>query len=608
MSPNRSGNRWVLPLPELDVATRFQTELGCPEPIARLLAVRKVTDAKRFFEPTLDDLHSPHLMLGMTAAVERIQRAVQLGEPILIYGDYDVDGTTATVLLKTAIDRIAPADKPAQVSYHVPHRLREGYGIQNVRLAKAAEAGIRLVISVDTGIRAFAAATEAKALGLDLIVTDHHLPDGVEGIPEAVAVINPAQSGCSYPNKHLCGAGVAFKLAQALLEAHATTEAQRLRLQTAILPSFLKLVAIATIADSVELTGENRAIVWLGLRELRSPIQPGLRALMQVAELPLDRSPTANEVGFRLAPRINAAGRMDIASDVVELFLTRDAARAAELAIKLDKLNQERRASEASALEAIELQLLSLRDAAGDYAPECIMLDHPEWHRGVIGILASRVVDRTRRPAIVMTAENGETHGSGRSIDGYHLLDALTASHAADPLFTRFGGHAHAVGFSMPSSRLPQLRERMKSHSSLMLNSDMLTPQIFCDIELSASELCLDLLRWILRCAPFGMGNPEPIFVTPGLTLSGPPRVIKEKHLCLPLTACADGKPISAMGWSRTGQKTWSERAAEINLAAGSTIDIVYRLRENLHPIFGGLELEMIDLAMNELSDRKSEP
>jgi single-stranded-DNA-specific exonuclease len=597
-----SEKRWIIPIPNPQSVADIQAEVGCPGPIARLLATRNIADPRRFLNPTLDDLHSPELMLGMAVAVARIQRAVALGEPILIYGDYDVDGTTATVLLKTAIERIALPGKPAQVSYHVPHRLREGYGIQNVRLAEAAEAGIRLVISVDTGIRAFEAAAEAKALGLDLIVTDHHLPDGVEGVPEALAVVNPAQRGCEYPNKNLCGAGVAFKLAHALLAAHATSEAQQKRLREAILPSFLKLVAIATVADSVSLTGENRAIVWLGLRELANPVQPGLRALMQVAKLPLDQAPTATEVGFRIAPRINAAGRMDIASDVVELFLTRDPDRAEALAQKLDALNQDRRASEAAALEAIELQLMTLRDSSGEYPFECIVLDHPEWHRGVIGILASRVVDRTRRPALVLTSENGHAHGSGRSVEGFHLLDALTAVNAgdADPLFTRFGGHAHAVGFSLPTDRLAELRRRMQMHSGSLLTGEMLEQQIYCDLELEAADLTLDLLHWINRCAPFGMGNPEPVFVTRGLRVSAAPRVIKERHICLPLGTSADGKPLSAMGWSRNGQTSWADRSFQVNVTCNSDVDIVYRLRENRHPTFGGLELEMIDLCLTK--------
>jgi single-stranded-DNA-specific exonuclease len=593
--------RWVLPETAEEAAAALRATLDCPRPIARLLAARHITDAASFFNPTLADLHAPDLLLGMDVAVQRIQRAVALGEPILIYGDYDVDGTTATVLLKTAIERIAAPGLPANVTYHVPHRLREGYGIHGVRLAEAAAAGIKLVLSVDTGIRAFAAAAEARALGLDLIVTDHHLPDGAEGVPEAVAVINPAQAGCPYPNKHLCGAGVAFKLAHALLAAHASDDAQRRRLETAILPSFLKLVAIATIADSVELTGENRAIVWLGLRELRNPVQPGLRALMQVAKLELDRPPTAQEVGFRIAPRINAAGRMDIASDVVELFLTRDAERARSLAEKLDALNQDRRDTEAAALEAIDRQLLALRTAAG-YPRECIVLDDPAWHRGVIGILASRVVDRTGRPALVIASEDGDAFGSGRSIDGYHLVDALSASHTAssEPLFTRFGGHAHAVGFSLPTQSLGLLRERMRAHSAASLSDDMLTPSLRCDVEVAFAELDFDLLRWLERCAPFGMGHPEPVFLTRGLRLAAPPRIVKDKHVCLQLCAQANAAALNAMGWTRTGHTSWAERIAANNLQAGSVIDLMFRFRENRHPTYGGLELDMIDFVAGE--------
>ena len=458
VSAQAGPQQWTIRTADAGAVERLRAHLGCPKAIAELLVQRGITElaaAHTFFNPSIDDLIDPMQILGMEVAVARIQRAVQEAEPILIYGDYDVDGTTATVLLKTAIERIATKDKPARVTYHVPHRLREGYGMQTGVLGDAAAAGVRLVISVDTGIRAFAAAAEARALGMDLIVTDHHLPDDAEGVPEAIAVLNPAQEGCLYPFKSLCGAGVAFKLAHAILSAAAETEEQRTKLKQGLIPSFLKLVAIATIADSVPLEGENRVIAALGLRELRNPVQPGLRALMEVAQIPANRAPTATEVGFRLAPRINAAGRMDIASDVVELFLTKEPSRAAELAGKLNRLNDDRRATEAKALESIEQQLENLRGLDGAFLPECIILDDPAWHRGVLGILASRVVDRTGRPALVLTHEDGQAHGSGRSIEGFHLLDALTAVHAMQEqngdagddgsLFTRFGGHAHAV-------------------------------------------------------------------------------------------------------------------------------------------------------------------
>ena len=435
--------------------------------------------------------------------------------------------------------------------------------MQNAILAEAAASGVRLVISVDTGIRAVAEAAEARTLGLDLIVTDHHLPDDLSALPDCLAVINPNQPGCPYPNKNLCGAAVAFKLAQALLAAAAPLTADpaafRTRTRNVLIPSFLKLVAIATIADSVPLIGENRAIAALGLAALANPVQPGLRSLMQLAKIPLDRAPTATEVGFRIAPRINAAGRMDIASDVVELFLTRDRTRAHELAVKLDSLNQDRRDSEASALDAIDQELLTLIDADGAYPADCIILDHPDWHRGVLGILASRVVDRTGRPALVLTHADGDAHGSGRSIPGFHLLDAITAADTADPatpLFHRFGGHAHAVGFSLPSDRLPLLRARMHAYSSSRLTTELLIPQLNYDAELTLADSLPNLSAWIARCAPFGIGNPEPVFLTRNLTVAAPIRLIQDST-----SACswrnASRNPakiaaaIPALGWSR---------------------------------------------------------
>jgi single-stranded-DNA-specific exonuclease len=574
--------------------------LNCPRPIAHLLVARGITDpaaADAFLNPSIEALINPRLMLGIDIATARIQQAVRAAEPILIYGDYDVDGTTATVLLKAAIERIAPQETPAIVTYHVPHRLREGYGMQSSVLVQHAAAGVRLVISVDTGIRAFAAAAEAKALGLDLIVTDHHLPDEAQGIPEAVAVINPAQPGCPYPFKHLCGASVAFKLAHALLLSSADSatdpQARHLRLNRSLLPSFLKLVAIATIADSVPLEGENRTIAALGLRELRNPVQPGLRALMQVAQIPLNRSPTATEVGFRIAPRINAAGRMDIASEVVELFLTKDPARATELAEKLNRLNDERRATEAKALEAIEAQLENLNQGS-----DCLILDDPAWHRGVLGILASRVVDRTGLPALVLTHEEGHAHGSGRSIEGFHLLDALTAIHGEidtpDALFTRFGGHAHAVGFSLPSARIDLLRERMRFYGASRLTSAITAPPLPCDAELLLADLTPEFFDWLNRLEPFGAGNREPVFISRALTLAEPVRLIKEKHICLELEQAGDPRRFSALGWSRSID--WPSYCAQMALDKGSLIDCTYRIKAKTKPQFPGLELELVDL------------
>ncbi len=608
---NRADREWVLPRVDPALAGAIGEALGCPDAIGHLLAARGLTVDRlsRFLLPTLDDLHPPGLMKGLDDAVRRIQLAVEAREPILVYGDYDVDGTTATVLLKTAIDRVSPPNLPSLVSWHVPHRIREGYGMQGSRLAEAAQAGIRLVISVDTGVRAFAAAEEARALGLDLIVTDHHLPDRSQGVPAALAVINPAQTDCAYPFKDLCGAAIAFKLAHGILEAKAleaeSSHAALRFLRERLLPSLLKLVAIATIADSVPLVGENRVLVALGLRELANPVQPGLRALMEVAALPLDRSPSVTDVGFRLGPRINAAGRMDVADDVVELFLTRSPGTAVKLANKLNDLNETRRATEREALATIEEQLLALLDGQGQFPAECLVLDHAAWHRGVLGILASRVVERTGRPALVLTNDGEHAHGSGRSIAGFHLLDALTAAHEMEgvapntgdepyaPLLTRFGGHAHAVGLTLASTKLATLRSRMRHVSRDRGLSDVPAP-LRCDAELTARDLTSELAGWIERCAPFGAGFHEPLFLVRSLRLCAPVRVIKERHICLSLESAAGQLPLQAIGWSRAVD--WIAVAAGLKLGTGSQIDVAGRLCRKQNQWFNGLELEIHDL------------
>ncbi|QMV20101.1 single-stranded-DNA-specific exonuclease RecJ [Granulicella sp. 5B5] len=585
-------------------ASLLVRELGVPEGIARILVGRgfgTVEAARAFLEPSMGQLHDPLLMLGMREAVVRLRAALVGGEPVLIYGDYDVDGTVATVLLKTALERAAvQLGTTADVRYHIPHRVREGYGMQDQRIADAATEGVRLVVSVDTGIRAFAAAEEAKRVGLDLIVTDHHLPDGMQGVPEAIAVVNPNQPGCGYPYKVLCGAGVAFKLAQALLE-DVTPEAERAKLREKLLPSFLKLLAVATIADSVALTGENRAIAAIGLQELRKPAQAGLRALLELAQIDTTRPIAAGDVGFRLAPRINAAGRMDIASDVVELFLTRDGELARTLAEKLHRLNDERRAAEAEALRAIEAQIEAMQSEDGE-VPGCLVLDDGEdrghaWHRGVIGILASRVVDRTGKPALVITHEDGVAYGSGRSVAGFHLLDALTAAHAAkegDRLLTRFGGHAHAVGFALPSESVGELRVRMAQYADDMGIEESDATAVEYDSEVRLGEITPAFWETLERLGPYGMENPEPLFVARGVRIEREPRSVQERHLRVMLEDAEDGAKLGGMAWAR--RVNWADRAQEEGWMQGAMVDVAFRLRENRHPDFGGIEMEIVAL------------
>jgi single-stranded-DNA-specific exonuclease len=552
-----------------------------PPVLAELLVARGITEAQQahtFLNPEIGNLHDPLLMLGMAEAVERMERAIAAQQAILLYGDYDVDGTTAVVLLKTAIEMLG-----GTVRFHVPHRLREGYGLQSSVLEDAYADGVRLVITVDTGMRAFAEANTARRLGLDLIITDHHLPSASEAPPDALAILNPNQPGCSYPEKALCGAAIALKLAQALLERR---DPARTREKT--LPSFLKMAAIATIADAVPLHGENRTIAALGLRELRRPMGAGLRALFSAAQLdPASKALTGFDVAFRLAPRINAAGRMDVASQVIELFCTRDATRAQELASNLDMLNRQRRDAEAAALHSIDSRLADDPEFA---ASRLLVVDGEGWHRGVIGILASRVVERTAKPAIVVSVEDNIAHGSGRSVDGFPLLEAIET---CGDLFTRFGGHAFAVGFAMPAESLPELKRRLNQHAEERLAEREPEHLLRIHAELPLDRITTVLAGWLRKLEPLGHGNPEPIFVARAARIAAAPRIMKERHIRLELQqdsfggVAATGKTMRCVGWD------WAERCLNLRLAAGSLVDVAYRIRENDHPQYGGIEIEI---------------
>jgi len=637
--------RWDLKTADSEVVGRLSSELSShpslrlkdpnlASTLARLLVMRGITSleaADQFLTPSLSQLHDPYLMAGMTAAVDRIEAAIENKEQILIYGDYDVDGTTAIVVLKTAIELCGGA-----ADFHVPHRIRDGYDMRDDVIERAAAAGIKLIISVDMGIRAFAPAETARRLGVDLIVTDHHLP-GPQGIPAALAVVNPNQAGCEYPCKALCGAGVAFKLAQGLIERR-IPEAGRTRL----LNSFMKVVAIATIADAVPLIGENRVFAKLGLEGLRSPVNPGLRALIDVAQLSHGRPLSSGEVAFRIAPRINAAGRMDVARDVIELFNVKDPVRARELANKLDQLNSDRQEEERRILQSIFAHFEeqpALRDAF------CIVIDGEGWHRGVIGITATRVVERYGRPALVISRNGEEAHGSGRSIRPFHLLNALES--CAD-LFTRFGGHSHAVGFSLPSANLDALRGRLDDYARSHLTLADFDPSLNFDVELSLDQVRPEFFNLLRRLEPFGVGNPQPVFTARGVRLMASPRVMKDKHVKLKLSPAiaalsrgSDGPDLAVLTTPRCDPDSstlrrnevrqatdnrqatdskwrkavtfealgWhmAERCQKTGLLPGDTLDIAFTIDNNDHPEYGGLELALKDFArLEKTSDDNS--
>jgi single-stranded-DNA-specific exonuclease len=597
--------------------------------LSRLLVARGIEDpkaAEMFLSPSLSHLHSANLMSGMAAALERLQAAIERKEKILIYGDYDVDGTTAIVILKTAIELCGGA-----ADFHVPHRIRDGYGMKDDVIEHAASEGVRLIISVDTGIRAFTAADTARRAGIDLIVTDHHLP-GNEGIPDALAVLNPNQSGCDYPCKTLCGAGVAFKLAQALMEKKLDRPDQ-----SRLLMSFMKVVAIATIADAVPLTGENRVFAKLGLEALRAPVNPGLRALLEVAQLG-SRPLTSGEIAFRVAPRLNAAGRMDVARDVIDLFSVKDPARAREIAGRLDRLNAERQEEERKILDEIGKRL---EEDPSLYQAYCVVVDGDGWHRGVIGITASRVVEKYGRPALVISRDGEEAHGSGRSIRAFHLLNALESCRG---LFNRYGGHSHAVGFALPSANVAALRAELDRYARTCLTPSDFEPSLEYDAEVDLCDVSPAFHQLVSRMEPFGQGNPEPVFASRAVRLLTPPRTIKDKHVKLKLgasanaqgrvenlptreaaiataadaatqpprchpdassipqrmaSAVADEDPapnwrrnvtFNAMGWRL------AEAVEQQQLLPGDVLDVAFTLDVNDHPEFGGLELILRDV------------
>jgi single-stranded-DNA-specific exonuclease len=391
------------------------------------------------------------------------------------------------------------------------------------KIEAAAANGIKLIISVDTGIRAAAVVERARELGLDVIVTDHHLPEGV--LPRALAVLNPNRPDCTYPDKGLCGVGVAFKLVQALLQSLGWPDEKLRR----VLESFLKIVAIGTVADVVPLTGENRVIVRHGLRGLRNVRNPGLRALLNVADFRDGQIPSATQIAFRIAPRINAAGRMEDARDVVELFLTEDAERAKSLAGKLHLLNADRQQEEAAIVEEVLAACEATPITDGQPA---LVFCAPGWHRGVLGIVASRLVERFHRPVFVLSEEGGVAQGSGRSIAAFHLLNAMDSM---PEVFIKYGGHHHAAGLTMDATRVDEFRERFQAAAARSLTSDDFCPTVEIDACVNLVDLHEGIFREVQQLAPFGNSNPEPLFAVLNAEVAGPPTLWKDKHMKLVL-------------------------------------------------------------------------
>ena len=544
--------RWRVLSSFPDQVEQLASQLDVSPLVAHLLLQRGLGNpdqARKFLAPSLEDLHDPFLMKDMDRVVERVFRAREMGEKVLIYGDYDVDGITATVVLKRALEMLG-----LSVDFHLPLRLEEGYGIQNAALKKAQEDGYSLVITADNGIRAFEAADAAREFGLEMIVTDHHLP--AESLPSVYAILNPHRSDCPYPDKNLAAVGVVFKLVQALFERVGKQD---------LVPHFLKLVAIGTVADLVPVTGENRIMVHYGLKALSDARNLGLKALLEGSGIrgEVDLS----DISFRLAPRINAVTRMGGGSEVVELFSVDDPVAAHAIVQEMNTKNTLRRQEEARILEEIEGRFQQDPQA---FERDFLVVAGKHWHRGVIGIVASRLVERFNRPALVLSVEDSFCQGSGRSVPGVDLLAVLEQCRDQ---FERYGGHAQAVGCSLSQEfcegeKIQQLADSLEQHVRSQLTEEMLIPSLSIEGFLPPEEISFSLCEAVDQLAPFGMGNPVPVFASKQVNIVAGPWVLKEQHLKMQVQS--NGSRLDAI-W-------WKNGSVADTIDPGSPVDLAYTM------------------------------
>src|SRR3954454_4457658 len=569
------GPRWETQPCDDARAAELAASLGIAPIVARLLCQRGFSDpeaASRFLNPSLDHLHDPMALAGMGAAVERILAAIAAKERIAIHGDYDVDGITSTVILRRALEMLG-----ADVVHFLPERLKDGYGLQPAAIERLQADGVALVISVDCGIRGADAGRRARELGVDLIITDHHEPDAE--LPPALAVINPKRADCSYPDKYLAGVGVALKLVQALC---------RRTNHEAWLPGFIKVAAIGTLADVVPLVGENRVIAKIGLELLtRGPHKVGLRALIDVCGL-TGKTIDSYHIGFLLAPRVNAAGRMSTPDIAARLFLADDEALVEEvrqLALQLDGENVKRQEEEAEILAQAK-KIVTTDPEVG--ARSILVVAGEGWHRGVIGIVASKLMDAFHRPAIVLSIEDGIAHGSCRSFSRFDMLGALErCAH----LLTRFGGHKQAAGLTMDAARIRELRLAVNDVADETLGPDDLMPRLRIDGGLAFREITGGVAAGILSLAPFGAGNPRPVFAARGVEIIDGPRKLKERHLKMSLKQ--EGRIFRAVAWRAAERHEFLEEHK-------ARLDVAFSLEQNQYNGNTYVELTLADLRKAE--------
>jgi single-stranded-DNA-specific exonuclease len=526
--------RWSVKEAEPALVERLAREINIPAPVAAILVNRGIVEpdeALRFLSPSLASIHDPFLLLGMDKGVSRLSSALEKGETVCVYGDYDVDGITAVALLIDFFRRIG-----LSCFYHIPLRLEAGYGLSEDGINSIAARGARVIITVDCGITSVVEAELCASLGIDLIVTDHHMPGAT--IPAAFAVINPLQPGCPFPFKYLAGVGVAFFLMMAL-RSRLRKEGHFAARSEPNLREYLDLVALGTVADIVPLLDENRLFVRYGLAELTTARRTGIQALKEAAGVKGEVN--CGAVGFRLAPRLNAAGRLEDAALGVELLLCEERQRSRAMAAELDAGNTERQALEQAILREA---LAMVRENPHLRRRKSIVLASETWHPGVIGIVASRIVDMFHRPTILIALQDGTGKGSGRSIPNFHLYDALNA---CSGLLVKFGGHKYAAGLSIDEATLEGFVESFDEVAGGLLSPADLIPELSIDALLRPEEITMELAETLAGLAPFGIGNPEPVFLLEGARVKDS-RVMKEHHLKLRLEA--GGGELEAIGFN----------------------------------------------------------
>jgi single-stranded-DNA-specific exonuclease len=561
------------------IVRKLSDDLKVSESLANLMVQRKITsphEADAFFRPSLDYLHDPFLMKDMNIAVDRISSAISKNERILVYGDYDVDGTTAVALMYSFLRQ-----QYSNVLYYIPDRYKEGYGVSFQGLDYASENQCRVVIALDCGIKAVEKVKYARSKGLDVIICDHHYPG--EEIPMALAVLDPKQPECMYPYKELSGCGVGFKLIQAFAKVH--------RIAFSEIIQYLDLVAVSIASDIVSITGENRVMAYFGLKQLNESPRTGLKEIIKESEIHKELS--VEDIVFKIGPRINAAGRMETGGKAVELLVSSNMKLAAEISREISSFNNERRSIDRTiTTEAMRM----ISDDPRSVNARTTVLYNPSWRKGVIGIVASRLIETWYRPTVILTESNGFATGSARSVQGYDLYQAIES---CSDLLESFGGHMFAAGLTLKKENIKPFRERFEEYVNSTITDEQLMPRIFIDSELYFSEISEDFYKALNQFQPFGPENMSPIFMSTNVFDSGAGRMVGSsgEHLKLDLCQeCTGTRTFSAIAFSQANHFEY--------IKSGKPFDICYSIEINEFKGTRNLQLNIRDIKPSDSEER----